>query len=114
MAVAPAHPEPVGADQGELERLLRPIKWIGAGDLTFTRVGQTLYRKERPDFFTVYLRGMDAMGHLYWNYMVPEALPGAEGFDGDAVAKRDAVLPPAFLPRAARAVEGVRAREPGR
>jgi len=46
----------------ELERLLRPIKWIGAGDLTFTRVGETLYRKERPDFFAVYLRGMDAMG----------------------------------------------------
>ena len=59
----------------ELERLLRPIKWIGAGDLTFTRVGETLYRKERPDFFAVYLRGMDAMGHLYWNYMVPEAVP---------------------------------------
>jgi len=59
----------------ELERLLRPIKWIGAGDVTFARVGLTLYRQQRPDFFAVYLRGMDAMGHLYWNYMDPTGAP---------------------------------------
>jgi predicted AlkP superfamily phosphohydrolase/phosphomutase len=60
-----------------LQRLIQPIKWIGAGDVTFARVGEKLYRKEHPDFFAVYLRGMDAMGHLYWNYMQPEAVtPG--------------------------------------
>ncbi len=59
----------------ELESLLRPIKWIAAGDSTFATVGLELYRKERPDFFAVYLRGMDAMGHLYWNYMIPDSLP---------------------------------------
>lgn len=58
-----------------LVRLLQAIKWIGAGDVTFARVGEKLYKEERPDFFTVYLRGMDAMGHLYWNYMEPDAVP---------------------------------------
>jgi predicted AlkP superfamily phosphohydrolase/phosphomutase len=58
-----------------LVRLLRPIKWIGAGDITFAQVGTALYRTEHPDFMAVYLRGMDAMGHLYWNYMIPDSLP---------------------------------------
>jgi hypothetical protein len=59
----------------ELESLLRPIKWIAAGDLTFARIGERLYRQQRPDFFAIYFRGMDAMGHLYWNYMIPDSLP---------------------------------------
>ncbi len=59
----------------ELEQFVRPIKWIMAGDETFARIGAKLYREERPDFFAVYLRGTDAMGHLYWNYMTPEAVP---------------------------------------
>ncbi len=59
----------------ELANLLQPIKWIAAGDMTFARVGAGLYRERRPDLFAVYLRGMDAMGHLYWNYMTPEAVP---------------------------------------
>lgn len=57
------------------EALLRPIRWIAAGDMTFTRVGAKLYAEQQPDFFAVYLRGMDAMGHLYWNYMIPETVP---------------------------------------
>ncbi len=59
----------------ELEQLVRPMKWIMAGDETFARIGAKLYRERRPDFFAVYLRGTDAMGHLYWNYMTPEAVP---------------------------------------
>jgi predicted AlkP superfamily phosphohydrolase/phosphomutase len=59
----------------EVEHLLRPIKWIAAGDITFARIGQELYRKERPDFCAVYLRGMDMMSHLYWEYMHPSASP---------------------------------------
>lgn len=59
----------------EVEQLLRPIKWIAAGDVTFARIGLELYRKERPDFFAAYLRGMDMMGHLYWNYMEPGPAP---------------------------------------
>lgn len=59
----------------DLERLLTAVKWIGAGDVTFARIGAKLYRERRPDFFAVYLRGMDAMGHLFWNYMTPEAVP---------------------------------------
>jgi predicted AlkP superfamily phosphohydrolase/phosphomutase len=58
-----------------LERLFRPIRWIAAGDVTFARLATRLYRESPPDFFAVYLRGMDAMGHLYWNYMTPQAVP---------------------------------------
>jgi len=58
-----------------MERLLRPIRWISAGDLTFARLATRLYQQDPPDFFAVYLRGMDAMGHLYWNYMTPQAVP---------------------------------------
>jgi len=59
----------------DMERLLRPIRWIAAGDVTFARVGTELYRENPPDFFALYLRGMDSMGHLYWNYMTPQAVP---------------------------------------
>jgi predicted AlkP superfamily phosphohydrolase/phosphomutase len=58
-----------------LENALRPIKTYAAADLTFTRVAERLYREEPFDFFTVYLRGMDTMGHLFWNYMIPDSLP---------------------------------------
>jgi predicted AlkP superfamily phosphohydrolase/phosphomutase len=59
----------------EMERLLRPMRWISAGDVTFARVGTRLYLEDPPDLFAVYLRGMDTMGHLYWNYMTPQAVP---------------------------------------
>jgi predicted AlkP superfamily phosphohydrolase/phosphomutase len=59
----------------QLIRLLQPIKWISAGDVTFARIGAKLYGDKRPDFCAVYLRGMDAMGHLYWNYMDPSLVP---------------------------------------
>lgn len=59
----------------ELSSFLKPIRWISAADMTFARIGARLYRESSPDFFAVYLRGMDAMGHLYWNYMTGEFGP---------------------------------------
>ena len=69
---APLDPMAMSA---KLRSLLQPIRWISAGDMTFARIGTKLYREHAPGFFAVYLRGMDAMGHLYWNYMTPEAIP---------------------------------------
>lgn len=63
---------------GSLNARLRPIKMYAAADLSFARIGLKLYREQNPDFFSVYLRGMDTMGHLYWNYMIPDQVP--EGF----------------------------------
>lgn len=54
---------------------LQPIKMYAAADLTFARLGLQLYTHERPDFFAVYLRGMDTMGHLYWNYSIADQVP---------------------------------------
>ena len=60
---------------GDLERPLTQIERAGAADLSFTRIAEKLYRERRPDFFAVYLRGMDSMGHTFWNTMRPEATP---------------------------------------
>ena len=61
-----------------LMRELRPIRMHTAADHSFARIGENLYREERPDFFAVYLRGMDTMGHIYWNYMQPESVPASD------------------------------------
>jgi predicted AlkP superfamily phosphohydrolase/phosphomutase len=58
-----------------LDQMVEPIKWTLAGDLTYSRIGLTLYRRHRPDFFAVYLRGTDDLGHRFWNYMVPDSIP---------------------------------------
>jgi len=50
--------------QGEL---VRDIRWIYAADVTFYRVAMELYRRGHPDFFAVYFRGVDELGHLYWD-----------------------------------------------
>jgi predicted AlkP superfamily phosphohydrolase/phosphomutase len=57
---------------------LAPIRWTVAGDLTFARLAERLYRERKPDFFTVYLRGMDTLAHHYWNFHAPEAIPQVE------------------------------------
>jgi len=59
----------------ELEGFLRPVRMYTAADLTFARIAERLYARDHPDFFAVYIRGMDTMGHLYWNYMNPDAVP---------------------------------------
>ena len=54
------------------EASLRPIRWITAADQTFADIALDLYEQRSPDFMTVYLRGMDAMGHIFWNYSYPD------------------------------------------
>jgi predicted AlkP superfamily phosphohydrolase/phosphomutase len=50
--------------------LVKELKGIYAADMTFYRVGLELYRKKRPDFFTVYLRGVDEICHMYWDLAI--------------------------------------------
>jgi predicted AlkP superfamily phosphohydrolase/phosphomutase len=52
-------------------RLLRDLRWIYAADLTFYRIGLYLYRTQKPDFMTVYFRGVDEMSHIYWDIDLP-------------------------------------------
>ena len=47
--------------------ILSNLRWIYASDVTFHRVALELYRKQRPDFFTVYFRGVDEVCHTYWD-----------------------------------------------
>ena len=51
--------------------LLFNLRWIYAADRTFYRVGMELYRAKRPDFMTVYFRGVDEISHIYWDIDVP-------------------------------------------
>jgi Type I phosphodiesterase / nucleotide pyrophosphatase len=53
------------------QRLLRDLRWIYAADLTFYRIGLYLYRTQKPDFMTVYFRGVDEMSHIYWDIDLP-------------------------------------------
>lgn len=53
------------------EQLVHDLKWIYAADMTFYRVGLELYRRNHPDFMTVYLRGTDEVSHRYWDMDMP-------------------------------------------
>ncbi len=56
-------------------RAVRPIQWMITADRTFTDIAVRLGRERKPDFMAVYLRSMDTMGHMYWNYQNPQAYP---------------------------------------
>jgi hypothetical protein len=58
-----------------LAELLAPIRWIVAADLSFTRIGEKLYRERQPDFFAVCLRGIGRMEDRFGAYMTPDAVP---------------------------------------
>ena len=53
------------------KQLVSDLRWIYAADMTFYRVGLELYRKNHPDFMTVYLRGVDEISHRYWDMDMP-------------------------------------------
>ena len=52
-------------------QLMDQLRWIYASDMTFYRVGMELYKRDHPDFFTVYFRGVDAASHAYWDIDMP-------------------------------------------
>lgn len=53
------------------EALVRDLRWIYAADVTFYRVAMHLYKTQRPEFMTVYFRGIDAASHRYWDMDIP-------------------------------------------
>ena len=67
--VAPIDTTKVTARQREL---VKDLRWIYAADVTFFRLAMQLDRTERPDFFAVYFRGVDAVSHVYWDIDLPD------------------------------------------
>jgi len=53
------------------QALLHDLRWCYAADMTFFQIARELYRRDQPDFFTVYFRGVDEMSHRYWDIDVP-------------------------------------------
>jgi len=53
------------------KNLLKDLRWIYAADLTFYRIGIHLYKTQKPDFMTVYFRGVDEVSHIYWDIDLP-------------------------------------------
>ena len=51
--------------------LVSDLRWIYAADVTFYRVAMQLYKTQRPEFMTVYFRGIDAASHRYWDIDIP-------------------------------------------
>jgi predicted AlkP superfamily phosphohydrolase/phosphomutase len=49
------------------KEILRSLRTILAGDMTLYRAGLALYKEKRPDFFTIYFRGVDEVSHSYWD-----------------------------------------------
>jgi hypothetical protein len=53
------------ADPG-IERGLNDLRWILAGDLTFTSLARDFLRHRTEDVMAIYLRGPDAACHKFW------------------------------------------------
>jgi len=66
--------DPATGDSSLVGRL-SAIKWMVSADQSFADIAESLGRSEPWDFLAVYLRSMDTMGHLFWNYQNPEAYP---------------------------------------
>jgi len=52
-------------------QLIDQLRWIYASDVTFYRIAMALYKRDHPDFFTVYFRGVDSACHSYWDIDMP-------------------------------------------
>ena len=57
-----------------LKRVLENIRLNCIRDETFTQISLYLQKSYAPDFLTVYLGGVDNVGHRFWKYMQPNAL----------------------------------------
>ncbi len=64
----------------EAKNLLEELRWIVAADRSFVDIATSYARgTTRPDFLALYLRGIDATGHLFWNFAYhPEVVPKNE------------------------------------
>lgn len=58
-----------------LVRKIQPIRWMISADLSFADIALKLGGERKPDLMAVYLRSMDTMAHLFWNYQSPESHP---------------------------------------
>jgi predicted AlkP superfamily phosphohydrolase/phosphomutase len=61
-------------------------------DLYRYRLAKSLYRAHRPDFFAFYLKGLDAVGHFYWQYFDPDEQTFGE-VDKRDIARFGSIIP---------------------
>ena len=63
------------------KELVQDLRWIYAADQTFYRIAMHLYKTQKPEFFTVYFRGVDEISHIYWDIDVPGSKRSAKSDD---------------------------------
>jgi hypothetical protein len=56
-------------------RVVADTRDVLLGDMIQADIGTALLRERAPDFFTLYLGGVDVVGHRFWKYREPDALP---------------------------------------
>lgn len=60
-----APPDPADPDEA-VRRGVDDLRWILAGDLTFTRLAEEFLANRPEDVMAIYLRGPDAVCHKFW------------------------------------------------
>lgn len=74
-------PDPDGAVRDKLDAL----RWIWAGDLTFTAIAKRFLRAHPEEVMAVYLRGPDAVCHDFWGARTEARESGTPGLFGDTI-----------------------------
>ena len=62
----------------DLRGVLDGMTYVYAADLTFSRMGEHLYRTSDADLFMVYLGGVDVVCHRFWKFRAPGQFPVRE------------------------------------
>jgi hypothetical protein len=84
--LAPFLGEDPPADRPKVIRdKLNVLRWVWAGDLTFTAVARRFLRERPEETMAVYLRGPDAICHDFWGDRVQAAESGEPGLFGDTI-----------------------------
>jgi predicted AlkP superfamily phosphohydrolase/phosphomutase len=55
-----------GGEGDRVEKGIEDLRWIYAGDLTFTALAREFLRNRPEDVMAIYLRGPDAVCHKFW------------------------------------------------
>jgi len=77
---------PPAPDKGVRDKL-NVLRWVWAGDLTFTAIARHFLRERPEETMAVYLRGPDAICHDFWGDRTQAAESGEPGLFGDTIDK---------------------------
>ncbi|HMB70675.1 MAG TPA: alkaline phosphatase family protein [bacterium] len=64
---------------------LNVLRWVWAGDLTFTAIARSFLRERPEETMAIYLRGPDAICHDFWGDRMEAAESGEPGLFGDTI-----------------------------